>query len=144
MSRFALSRHFASALNRAVEDHFNGNLTAFSRHARLSQSSVAYYARGGEDGRHPSAEALERLLAPFPTPARAELARAFCYDLLPASARKLVQVEAPKAPKPPRQPRRPLLPQETEEALDYLAKAALESHEVRMWLEKTAKIMQGK
>ena len=143
MSRFATSHNFAVTLTRAIEEHFEGNTSQFSRVAGMSQASVCYYARGGKNGRYPSAEALEKLLQPFRPKVRAELAEAFVLDLLPPSARKLVKIDNTRAPLRT-EPKGALLPLETEDAFAYLRQRALESHEARRWVEETAKIMRGK
>lgn len=141
-----MSRVFATTLKRKIDEEHEGNASAYSREAGLTQSGVAYYTRPGKNGRFPSPENLEKLLQPFSRKARQELMVAYYGDLTPPSGNGLVKVSiAGKGEKAlTATPETGVkLPAKTEKAFTTLRELAAESVDIRRFIESTAKTMQG-
>lgn len=146
MAAFAKSRHFANELRRAIDAHFEGNMTEFSRKSKVPLGTIAHYCRPGDDGRYPSAGQLEKLVTSMPRAARRGLLNAFVRDLVPpriAADFELVDTKA-KGGDPEITPVQGVaLPDSTRDALEFLASLAAENRSVRIMIEQTARAMKG-
>lgn len=144
MARFAESRNFANELRRAIDDHFEGNMTSFAKKAKVPLGTVAHYCRPGDAGRYPSSKQLEAILVAMPKEAKLGLVRAFIRDLVPQRlAGDFDVVSAGGKVAPVKVAQGVKLPESTLEALEFLAALAAENQSARRMIEATAKAMKG-
>lgn len=145
MARRAETKHFANTLRRMIDEHFEGNMSELSRKSGVAMGTIGHYVRPGNDGRFPSVDQAEKLMKALPKAGKMELVRAMIADVVPKSFLSQVEIR-PAGAVGKVAPIATLkgLPESTVEAMEFLARLAIDSMEIRRMLETTAMAMGQK
>jgi len=135
-----MGSRFQAELRNVIADEFDGNMTEYSRAAKVPGGTIGHYL---VSNRYPRVDMLDRLLRPLGKEPKARLLEAYLLDLTPPSARGQVVVRGAQEPalEAARLSGDLGLDGRLIGVLEFLGRLAMENKPVRVMLEQTAKAL---
>lgn len=120
-----------------IDQHFEGNMSEFSRVSKVPLGTIGHYVRPGTDGRFPSVNQAEKIIEALPKEERIDLVMAMIADIVPRTFLEQVDIRE-KGFKGETVPISNLNKLPDPGALEYLGNLAAESTEIRNLVEAMA------
>ena len=135
-----IGSRFQAELRNIIADEFEGNMTEYSRQAKVPLGTLGHYL---SSNRYPRVDVFDRMLKVLKKEPKARLLESYLLDLTPPSARGQVVVRGAQEPalEAVRLSADLGIDSKLREVLEFLGRLAMENRPVRMMLEQTAKAL---